>query len=110
MSRLNDYLDTLKAGLYELHARQAVRDEGSQILSLLRTTADQAADAAAEAEAVALVVAPAAAGGDLAAEVAALRADVARLVAVWLRPADVVDVTPAPAPAPALAAPTSTEG
>jgi len=111
---LRDYLSTIRDGLYELHCRQAVRDEGSQILAGLRTAADQAIDAAAQAEAGALVVAPAAAGADLAAEVAAMRADVARLVAVWLRPTDAVDVTPTaeqPAAAPVLAAPAeSVEG
>lgn len=115
MSALREYIDTIRTGLYELHCRQAVRDEGSQLLAGLRTAADQAADAAAASEAGALVVAPAAPGSDLAglaAQVAALQADVARLVGVWLRPADVVDVTPtAPDAAPQLAAPAeSVEG
>lgn len=110
MDQLREYLETIRAGLYELHCRQAVREEGSQILAAVRTAADQAADAAAQAGAALAVVDPAPAGADLAAEVAAMRADVARLVAVWLRPADVVDVTPTaeqlpapaePAPAPA---------
>lgn len=46
---LKTYLQTLSDGLYELHARGAVRSEGADILQSLRTTAEQALSAADEA-------------------------------------------------------------
>lgn len=45
---LKDYLSAIRAGLYELHTRGAVRSEGETILASLRTSADQAIEAADE--------------------------------------------------------------
>ncbi len=91
---LQTYLKTIVEGLYELHTRGAVREEGSNILAALRVAADQAHDAAQQVQtavAVAGADSPTDAGG-LVAALVALRDDVASLRAVLM--ARVSDATP----------------